>query len=147
VKINRTSFLCVNLLCLIKIIGNGENYRMLYNKNKNIYYFINCQEYVGKYFFLRLLPVEDLSCCLHIYRKPVIHQCVSINDQSIWLQTKSSYASQCKKSLKIPKGDSESVCRWRTDNTMAKRKSTKDKQDELWANAHLWYSRSLANRK
>jgi hypothetical protein len=29
------------------------------------------------------------------------------------------------KSLKIPKGQSESVCRRRTDNTMAKRKSTK----------------------
>jgi hypothetical protein len=28
-----------------------------------------------------------------------------------------------KKSLKIPKGQSESVCRRRTDNTMAKRKS------------------------
>ena len=30
-----------------------------------------------------------------------------------------------KKSLKIPKGQSESVHRRRTDNTMAKRKSTK----------------------
>jgi hypothetical protein len=30
-----------------------------------------------------------------------------------------------KKSLKIPKGQSESVYRRRTDNTMAKRKSTK----------------------
>ena len=30
-----------------------------------------------------------------------------------------------KKSLKIPKGQSESVYRGRTDNTMAKRKSTK----------------------
>jgi hypothetical protein len=28
-----------------------------------------------------------------------------------------------KKSLKIPKGQSESVCRRRTDNTLAKRKS------------------------
>ena len=33
-----------------------------------------------------------------------------------------------KKSLKIPKGKSESVYRRRTGNTMAKRKSTKDKQ-------------------
>ena len=33
-----------------------------------------------------------------------------------------------KKNLKIPKGQSESVYRRRTDNTMAKRKSTKDKQ-------------------
>jgi hypothetical protein len=33
-----------------------------------------------------------------------------------------------KKSLKIPKGQSESVYRRRTDNTMAKRKSTKNKQ-------------------
>jgi hypothetical protein len=24
---------------------------------------------------------------------------------------------------------------------------SKNKQDELWANAHLWYPRSLANRK
>ena len=31
----------------------------------------------------------------------------------------------CKKSLKIPKGQSESVYRRRTDNTMAKGKSTK----------------------
>jgi len=31
----------------------------------------------------------------------------------------------CKKSLKIPKGQWESVHRRRTDNTMAKRKSTK----------------------
>ena len=31
----------------------------------------------------------------------------------------------CNKSLKIPKGQSEFVCRRRTDNTMAKRKSTK----------------------
>jgi hypothetical protein len=30
-----------------------------------------------------------------------------------------------KKSLKIPKGQSETVYRRRTDNTMAKRKSTK----------------------
>ena len=33
-----------------------------------------------------------------------------------------------KKSLKISKGKSETVYRRRTDNTMAKRKSTKDKQ-------------------
>ena len=33
-----------------------------------------------------------------------------------------------KKSVKIPKGQSEAVYRRRTDNTMAKRKSTKDKQ-------------------
>ena len=32
-----------------------------------------------------------------------------------------------KKSLKIPKGQSESVYRRRTENTMAKRKSTKGK--------------------
>jgi hypothetical protein len=31
-----------------------------------------------------------------------------------------------KKSLKIPKGSSESVYRRRTENTMAKRKSTKE---------------------
>ena len=33
-----------------------------------------------------------------------------------------------KKSLKIPKGQSESVNQRRTDNTMAKRKVQKDKQ-------------------
>ena len=33
-----------------------------------------------------------------------------------------------KKTYKIPKGQSESVYRRRTDNTMAKRKSTKGKQ-------------------
>jgi hypothetical protein len=33
-----------------------------------------------------------------------------------------------KKSLKIPKGQSESLFRRRTDNTMAKRKVQKDKQ-------------------
>jgi len=32
---------------------------------------------------------------------------------------------ECKKSLKIPKGQSEFVYRRRTDNTMARRKSTK----------------------
>ena len=32
--------------------------------------------------------------------------------------------TRSKKSLKIPKGQSESVYRRRTDNTMAKRKST-----------------------
>jgi hypothetical protein len=38
------------------------------------------------------------------------------------------YSRSSKKSLKIPKGYSESVNRRRTDNTMAKRKRTKDKQ-------------------
>ena len=35
------------------------------------------------------------------------------------------FRSEGKKSLKIPTGQSESVYRRRTDNTMAKRKSTK----------------------
>ena len=35
-----------------------------------------------------------------------------------------SESNTCKKSLKIPKEQSESVYRRRTDNTMAKRKST-----------------------
>jgi hypothetical protein len=35
-----------------------------------------------------------------------------------------------KKSLKIPKGQSESVYRGRTDNTMAKRKSIKVQKDK-----------------
>ena len=39
-----------------------------------------------------------------------------------------SIIGSIKKSLKIPKGQSESVYRRRTDNTMAKRKRTKDKQ-------------------
>ena len=34
-----------------------------------------------------------------------------------------------KKSVKIPKGQSESVYRRRTDNTMAKRKSTKGQEE------------------
>jgi hypothetical protein len=39
------------------------------------------------------------------------------------------FLSKCsaKKSFKIPKGQSESVYERRTDHTMAKRKSTKDK--------------------
>ena len=37
-------------------------------------------------------------------------------------------AAFIKKTLKIPKGQSESVYRWRTDNTMAKEKVQKDKQ-------------------
>jgi hypothetical protein len=40
-------------------------------------------------------------------------------------QTKTLIIQFCKKSLKIPKGQSETVYRRRTDNTMAKRKSTK----------------------
>jgi hypothetical protein len=36
---------------------------------------------------------------------------------------------KCKKSLKIPKGLSESVYWRRTDNTMAKRKGAKDKHN------------------
>jgi hypothetical protein len=39
--------------------------------------------------------------------------------------------TMCKKSLEIPKGQSESVYRRRTDNTMAKRKSTKG-QTTIW---------------
>jgi len=35
--------------------------------------------------------------------------------------------TQIKKSLQIPKGQSESINRRRTDNTMAKRKGTKGK--------------------
>jgi hypothetical protein len=38
---------------------------------------------------------------------------------------KSETLDLIKKSLKIPKGQSETVYRRRTDNTMAKRKSTK----------------------
>jgi hypothetical protein len=41
-----------------------------------------------------------------------------------------------KKSLKIPKGQSESVYRRRTDNTMAKRKKVqKGKEDIYWIGA------------
>jgi len=40
------------------------------------------------------------------------------------LNTISQIAKNDKKSLKIPKGQSETVYRRRTDNTMAKRKST-----------------------
>jgi hypothetical protein len=38
------------------------------------------------------------------------------------------FAIVCKKSLKIPKGQSESVYQRRTDNTMTKKKAEKDKQ-------------------
>ena len=38
------------------------------------------------------------------------------------------FSVQRKKSLKIPKGQSETVYRSRTDNTMAKKKVQKDKQ-------------------
>ena len=50
---------------------------------------------------------------------------VSYYNQYIWpfVYQKKSQISQ--KSLKIPKGQSETVYRRRTDNTMAKRKSTK----------------------
>ena len=37
-----------------------------------------------------------------------------------------------KKSLKIPKGQSETVYRSRTDNTMAKRKSTKNDRQNIY---------------
>jgi hypothetical protein len=40
-----------------------------------------------------------------------------------------------KKSLKIPKGQSESVYRRRTDNTMVKRKSTKG-QTTIYKHTH-----------
>ena len=36
------------------------------------------------------------------------------------------------KSLKIPKGQSETVYRSRTDNTMAKRKSTKNDRQNIY---------------
>ena len=42
----------------------------------------------------------------------------------------------CKKSLKIPKGYSESVYRRRTDNTMAKRKSKKNTNNDI-QNIHI----------
>ena len=41
-----------------------------------------------------------------------------------------------KKSLKIPKGQSESIYRRRTDNTMTKRKSTKGQKNDL-QNIHI----------
>ena len=48
-----------------------------------------------------------------------------------------------KKSLKIPKGQSESVYRRRTDNTMAKRKGTKDKQ---WSTKHTYKIKDRVTR-
>ena len=50
----------------------------------------------------------------------------------------------CKKSLKIPKGQSESVY-WRTDNTMVKRKSTKDKQQR--STKHTYQTKDWVTRK
>jgi hypothetical protein len=45
-----------------------------------------------------------------------------------------------KKSLKIPKGQSESVYRRRTDNTMAKRKSTKGHKQRYTKHTYNNYS-------
>ena len=42
----------------------------------------------------------------------------------------------CKKSLKIPKGQSESIYRRRTDNTIAKRKRTKG-QTTIYKTPHI----------
>ena len=47
----------------------------------------------------------------------------------LFIYMKEIVSIQSKKSLKIPKGQSESVYRRRTDNTMAKRKSTKGQND------------------
>ena len=45
-----------------------------------------------------------------------------------------------KKSLKIPKGQSESVYRRRTDNTMTKRKSTKEHKQRYTKHTYNNYS-------
>ena len=62
-------------------------------------------------FFFHLSPFFPLNCvCCHLF---------SADNFSVFMY---------KKNLKIPKGQSETVYRRITDNTMAKRKSTKDKQ-------------------
>ena len=61
--------------------------------------------------------IQTTSCNTH-YRNPLLQQW----DQLHIHQVSSVYT---RKSLKILKGYSESVNRRRTDNTMAKRKSTK----------------------
>ena len=48
-----------------------------------------------------------------------------IQDNSYVIEFLQTYIRYTKKNLKIPKGQSESVYRRRTDNTMTKRKSTK----------------------
>ena len=53
----------------------------------------------------------------------LVYGCHRSQEYNIVLFVKSRFC--CMKSLKIPKGKSESVHRRRTDNTMAKRKSTK----------------------
>ena len=56
--------------------------------------------------------------------RSVLYICPRISSSKKKIAMKTS----SKKSLKIPKGKSESVYRRRTDNTMPKRKGTKDKQ-------------------
>ena len=53
------------------------------------------------------------------------------------------YQTFCKKSLKTPKGQSDSVYRRRTDNTMAKRKSTKG---QTRSTTHKYKSKDLVTR-
>jgi len=52
-----------------------------------------------------------------------------IQDNSYVIEFLQTYIRYTKKSLKIPKGQSESVYRRRTDNTMTKKKVQKDKQN------------------
>ena len=49
-------------------------------------------------------------------------------------------------SLKIPKGQSESVYRRRTDNTIAKRKSIKVQKDKQRSTKHTYKTEDRATR-
>ena len=81
-------------------------------------------------FILYVFAIYCHCSCLNVPEKTseVFNLCLLIiincshNDLRIH-----NLSSDCKKSLKIPKGQSDSVKR-RTDNTMAKRKIQKDKQ-------------------
>ena len=59
-----------------------------------------------------LSTVFQLYCCGQLY----------------WWMKQAKTTDLCQEDLKIPKGQSESVYRRRTGNTMAERKSTRDKK-------------------
>ena len=95
--------------------------------------------YKTRYFIYKYFPKADqnhpyvlagsrssvkliLRVISHIPKDGIKYQNDTLNDIESNLTVKNN---RIKKSLKIPKGQSETVCRRRTDNTMAKRKRTK----------------------
>jgi hypothetical protein len=82
------------------------------------------------FFLLSLFSTNNLvftkvSLVMHVSTFCQHFLCGASKETMINLHTKRINTSQLKKSLKIPKGQSESVYQKVTDNTMAKRKSTK----------------------